>query len=243
MISFIKYLSKTKKLNNGLSGISLSHHFKIYKEWKQQLESKQFPLDAGLPWITIVAKNFIEKYLKDKSKESLKVFEFGSGGSSSFFLKYANEVVSIEHDPIWYKLVKEKIEKGNIQGWSGFLHEPEKIDSALSSSLDPGNPIHYYTSTEVFKDCSFKQYVTSIDKYSDNYFDIVLVDGRSRPACLMHSINKVKTGGLLILDNAEREYYFSNEIVKTSEFDLMLSTNGALICYEQFTQTNIYLKK
>lgn len=82
-----------------------------------------------------------------------------------------------------------------------------------------------------------------IKKFPDNYFDIVLVDGRSRPSCLFHSLNKVKKGGLLVLDNAEREYYLCKGIIDKNKYKLILSLNSALISNSVFTQTNIYSKE
>lgn len=40
-----------------------------------------------------------------------------------------------------------------------------------------------------------------------NTFDLVLVDGRDRVECCRASIPLIKPGGILMLDNAEREYY------------------------------------
>lgn len=42
---------------------------------------------------------------------------------------------------------------------------------------------------------------------NDGYFDICIVDGRDRAKCIKESIPKVKSGGILVLDNSEREYY------------------------------------
>jgi len=53
-------------------------------------------------------------------------------------------------------------------------------------------------------------YYDDLGKYADvcdiedNSLDVVLVDGRNRNNCLLNSIAKLKQGGLLILDNAER---------------------------------------
>lgn len=44
----------------------------------------------------------------------------------------------------------------------------------------------------------------NVDDLEDNSFDVVLVDGRNRGKCLLNSIQKLKSGGLLILDNSER---------------------------------------
>ena len=46
-----------------------------------------------------------------------------------------------------------------------------------------------------------------IDQYPDEYFHIVVVDGRARPSCISHALKKVKKGGYLIVDNSERDYY------------------------------------
>ena len=43
--------------------------------------------------------------------------------------------------------------------------------------------------------------VTNIENDS---LDLIIVDGRNRVNCLLNSISKLKSGGVLILDNAER---------------------------------------
>lgn len=42
-----------------------------------------------------------------------------------------------------------------------------------------------------------------------NSFDLVIVDGRNRKGCIAHSLDLLKPGGVLMLDNAERTYYHS----------------------------------
>ena len=244
MTSFFEYLKLTTQLNNGLAGVSFLKHWKTFKEWQIQLQSKKQPHDLELPWITVIAKNYIQEYLNKKQNNETKIFEYGSGGSSLFFLKNASEVVSAEHDEEWFNRVKTIISHQNILGWEGCFFKAEQIEKdLLNEKRDASNPDDYYTDDNSFKDFLFKNYVSSIDKFQDNYFDIVLVDGRSRPACIKHSVNKVKKGGLLVLDNAEREYYLHNDYLNTDEFELVVSVNGALICYPSFTKTNIYLKK
>lgn len=46
-----------------------------------------------------------------------------------------------------------------------------------------------------------------IEKYNDEIFDLILVDGRNRQACIRSAIPKLKSGGWLVLDNSERDYY------------------------------------
>ena len=53
----------------------------------------------------------------------------------------------------------------------------------------------------------YTEYVQFIDHFSDEGFDMVLVDGRARQACLIHGWPKVKIGGYLVLDNSNRKAY------------------------------------
>ena len=50
-------------------------------------------------------------------------------------------------------------------------------------------------------------YVEYIDEFPDEYFDIIMVDGRRRSDCLRRAIPKLRIGGALVLDNSERQEY------------------------------------
>ncbi len=50
-------------------------------------------------------------------------------------------------------------------------------------------------------------YYSVCEDFTDNYFDLILVDGRNRNGCIKHAIRILKRGGVLMLDNAERPYY------------------------------------
>jgi len=54
---------------------------------------------------------------------------------------------------------------------------------------------------------NFKNYVHSIDMYPDEMFDLVIIDGRARCGCIRSSMNKVKRGGYILLDNSHRTWY------------------------------------
>lgn len=241
-MTFSEYLKTTIKLNKGLSGLSIFNHRRIYNEWESQIISNITPLDSELPWITIIAKNFLIENLKKKIKSDVRVFEFGSGGSSIFFLNYAHQVVSVEHDKEWFELVSRSIKQKKIPGWEGHLIEPEHMIENLTIKLDASDPNHYYTTDEFFLNYQFKNYASYIDRFPENYFDIVLVDGRSRPSCIYHSLNKVKQGGLLVIDNAERDYYLSKNTINKSHYKLAVSSYSTVVCSNAFSQTNIYQK-
>jgi hypothetical protein len=108
-------------------------------------------------------------------------------------------------------------------------------------SPSASDPDHY--SSGGTKDVNYKNYASLIDYYPDEYFDIVLVDGRSRPACIKHAAPKLKKGGLMVLDNADRSYYLGSEVRKIlSQYSLLLSTKGVSPYCLFFTQTNIWEK-
>jgi len=76
------------------------------------------------------------------------------------------------------------------------------------------------------------------DNFPDDYFDLILVDGRNRKACLINAVRILKPGGVLMLDNAERDYYhpvFS--ILKDWETTITVQTkpDSCGFCYKGWT--------
>jgi predicted O-methyltransferase YrrM len=68
-------------------------------------------------------------------------------------------------------------------------------------------PENYASLGREFRDMRFSEYVQVIDNFPDSSFDVVFVDGRARASCVRHGIPKVRVGGYLVLDNADRSYY------------------------------------
>jgi hypothetical protein len=54
------------------------------------------------PWMSLPAVRFLEERLPPDSR----VFEWGSGNSTAWWAARAAEVVSCEHDPVWFKRVE-----------------------------------------------------------------------------------------------------------------------------------------
>lgn len=52
-----------------------------------------------------------------------------------------------------------------------------------------------------------RPYNSKVSYFPDNAFDVIMIDGRDRVECIKSSISKLKPGGILILDNSERETY------------------------------------
>lgn len=154
------------------------------------------------PWLTYRATKWLGSYLKP----SMRVFEYGSGGSTLFFAKRVKQVVSVEHNPEWFYLIEKILRQMEISNVEYFLREPEEMEQEhKTDSIDP----YSYTSRfqNKFNQMSFYKYVIMMENYPDEYFDLVLIDGRARPSCIMHAVKKVKDNGVIILDNSERARY------------------------------------
>ena len=61
-----------------------------------------------LPWITDGATNFLDTFFENQRfKKPVRVFEFGCGNSTLYFLSKGCAVYSVEHDLDWAKKITE----------------------------------------------------------------------------------------------------------------------------------------
>lgn len=179
-----------------------------YCKWKRSRNSI-FKLDiSSIPWMNFPAIHFLKRNLD----RGMVLFEYGSGGSTIFFLRRNLKLYSVEHNSDWFNLISSFIDNNGIKrdNFEYRLIQPVPIDRIEASKLEASNPFHNYTSNPEYSNFSFTKYVEEISKYPDEYFDLVVVDGRSRASCIRASANKVKIGGYILLDNSERFEYLQN---------------------------------
>ena len=181
--------------------------FKKYKNLFLQSRIKgNSSITLEIPWINFLAIDYLNEVLLGAPK----VFEYGMGGSTIFFAKKNLEVISVEHNKSYYeevnKLIRQKYKKQSIQL---FLSEP-KTDSIETKYVS--NRSEYYG-------LSFKDYVHTINQFPDQYFDLVLVDGRCRIECCKIASTKIKKNGVLILDNSDYMHYQSG--IKDLDFHFL----------------------
>ena len=50
-------------------------------------------------------------------------------------------------------------------------------------------------------------YYDICDEFDIESFDLIIVDGRNRKGCFSHALKLLKPGGVIVLDDAQREYY------------------------------------
>ncbi len=134
-----------------------------------------------VPWFTYPAIEALKNWdLSDK-----RVFEYGSGYSTLFWASRAKEVVSVEHDRVWYERIA-RFAPSNLR----------LILAPIDQKED-----EYHPSPEVRE--QFKAYAGAIN----GCFQIIVIDGyarsRVRFQCAQMALPHLDYNGLIILDNSD----------------------------------------
>lgn len=187
----------------------------FYLSWRRTMNAEGHCLEHELPWLTFPAIERLRSFLAP----DMRVFEYGSGGSTLFFARRANEVVSMEHNGEWYEKLMSRLEEEKVTNCT-IHHVPPSPDDRGESG-DPADPDAYVSSSEQHEGMSFYEYATKIEAYPDDYFDVVLVDGRARPSCFKNAIPKVKQNGMLVWDNTSRSRYHRAMKLAPDEFQFV----------------------
>jgi hypothetical protein len=180
------------------------------------------------PWLPYLVTDYIRKL------QPRRVFEWGSGNSTVFFLGLGAEVVSIEHDSTWYiETTHPRLIKHLIPYDQGSLGN------------DSANPSHYKSGSTNLGDVNFKRYASAIDDYG--LFDLILIDGMARASCLHHAINHVNEGGCIVLDNTgDRPYYLEQTAHLFGNYEdgwesIKFMGYGPILAYKW--ETSIFINK
>ena len=133
------------------------------------------------PWISPSAIKFCDKVLKQKKMG----FEWGSGRSTLWFALRMEFLCSIEHDVKWYKKIKFQIDSNKIKNINYHL-------IPLNHDINESTQAYY---------SPLPDYVKAINKYPDETFELVIVDGHYRQACVLAALSKIKKNGFLLIDD------------------------------------------
>ena len=92
---------------------------------------------------------------------------------------------------LWYaKKVNSVVSVENDKHWYN------KIKESMPKNVN----INY---KEFVNDGEYSKFSNTVDRK----FDIIIVDGQDRVNCIKNAINAIKEGGVVVLDDSEREYY------------------------------------
>jgi hypothetical protein len=136
-----------------------------------------------VPWYTFPA---IEA-LKNWDLSGKRIFEYGSGYSTLFWAARAREVVSVEHNPVWYEKISKLAPENARIILAPIIH---------NGSGPPGAP-------GLHEQC--KRYAESIRDFG--IFDAIIIDGYEgcllRYDCARAARPQLSGEGLIILDNSD----------------------------------------
>lgn len=178
---------------------TLSSLIRDFPDHGRSLFGSRSPLDLRIPWMPFVAVRQLQGFVPPYPS----VVEFGVGGSTLWWLDRGAKLTSIEHDATWARTIRDQVTCDLEAHWTLILAPPNE-DSGVGNA-----GAHPYSSTdERYRGYSFERYVRSIEHFADESLDVVVVDGRARPACVRAASAKVRIGGLLVVDQSEREEYW-----------------------------------
>jgi predicted O-methyltransferase YrrM len=149
-------------------------------------------IKIDVPWWTYGAIDEIERWLSARSRP-VRVFEYGSGASTVWLARRSDEVYSVEHQasfaanmaPILDPLVNVDL----------LVVEPQPSEHADVPSAKEGH-----------RGLDFAGYVNAINRV-EGPFDLVVVDGRAREACLAAAKPRLSPEGVIVFDNSARRRY------------------------------------
>lgn len=140
-------------------------------------------------------QDVIEKLERLINKKS-RVFEFGTGGSTIWLAKRVGELVSVEYDPDWFRTL-----------YDGILADFGSIPKHVKVTLKSQTQHNLWVISETTRQRIGLDFIESITSYPDDYFDLVLIDGRARMPCMLNARRKVRAGGTILLDDSQRAHY------------------------------------
>lgn len=141
-----------------------------------------------IPWVVYEAAD----WLRETIKPGWRIFEWGSGGSTTFFLSSRCWTTTVEHDDAWASRVAGHVLPRDMRRqWTLKLVHPVQSAKPIAKSLRaPG---------------CFAAYANVVTGYND--LNLVFVDGRARNHCAKLAAPRINPGGWLVLDNSDRADY------------------------------------
>jgi predicted O-methyltransferase YrrM len=146
-----------------------------------------------VPWWTYDAIAAVTSWFADRHGTPARVFEYGSGASTLWLARRASEVHSVEHDRGFGEMMATELDQ--FDHVTLHIVEPAVSERPVVASAKEGH-----------HGLDFADYVAAIDSV-DGDFDVVVVDGRAREACLKAAQSRLAPGGIVVFDNSRRRRY------------------------------------
>ena len=142
-----------------------------------------------VPWWTFESADRVAEWLHDHP--GARVFEWGSGASTLWLAARSGTVHSVEHHAGWADVLAPRL--------------PANVDLRVVPAVVSSSPV-VGSAKPGHADLDFAAYVAAIDDLP-GLFDVVVIDGRAREACLERAVERLAPGGVIVFDNVDRRRY------------------------------------
>jgi hypothetical protein len=127
------------------------------------------------PWLTSAMVEVLDRWLKPVDCG----LEWGSGRSTVWFARRTARLTSVEHDPDWAERVTDILRHARLEGRVDYRLAPDGASERQDSN-----------------------YVQVVQSIETGTLDYCLVDGVARDHCALVCLDRLKPGGVVIIDNA-----------------------------------------
>ncbi|HEV7368909.1 hypothetical protein [Arenibaculum sp.] len=147
-----------------------------------------------LPWWAFAATSHVEAFLARRGGAAV-AFEYGPGASTVWLARRCARVAFVEHDARWWDTIHGLT--AGLANARGALVEPVAAVPGAEACRS-GRLGH--------RGYDYAPYVEAI-RSAGGPFDIVVIDGRARAACLREAIAHLAPDGIILFDNSGRWRY------------------------------------
>jgi hypothetical protein len=133
--------------------------------------------------------------------------EWGSGGSTRFFLAdhpFIERYISVEHDVTWSHRVRREVQDPRLEY---FAIAPDVAAPVYDPNSRSGRKLHSEWRARAEQDSTvLATYVGTPATVTDSC-DFAFVDGAARSFCIREGWRMLRSGGVLVLHDAQRPDY------------------------------------
>jgi predicted O-methyltransferase YrrM len=145
--------------------------------WRTWRASAMTPLDPPLPWLSWPCIDWLDRYVRP----GMRVFEYGGGGSTLYFLARGCEVTTVEGNLTWTVAIGEAARAYRSRLRLRFIDSQNDTPTARRQYAD-----------------------AALDAAP---WDLILVDGAFRRECVLVARRCIVPGGVIIVDNTDMPEY------------------------------------
>lgn len=142
-----------------------------------------------VPWWTFDSRDEVAEFLA--RRPGARVFEWGSGASTLWLSARAGSVHSVEHDAGWAAALAPRL--------------PAHVELTVVAPTPASHPV-VGSAKPGHAGLEFSPYVEAIGAVEGD-FDVIVIDGRAREACLRLAVDRLAPDGLIVFDNVDRQRY------------------------------------